>query len=288
LAVQYSQPEIALQEKIAMLAGIGVTRGEILMPDSLPEEGTRMTVPQTEAAGRNLVSLQRSPSFWDPDSECTIVFAKPAIERDLWMDYVRGACHNYRKHGVEKALDIDALRSGADTIIFVACVDSAGSVVGGVRGRGPYQSADECHAVHEWRGQPGQDAVRKMVTDRLPFGVVEMKTAWVTDDPERSRLLTTAMSRTSFHTMNLLDIQFIMATAAEHVLKQWLTSGGVLATKIPATPYPDRRYRTKLAWWDRSTFAKYADPKQLSMIFAEQKKLASRLDGMYLQTAFGE
>ena len=53
-----------------------------------------------------------------------------------------------------------------------------------------------------------------------------------------------------------------------------------LATKIPATPYPDHRYQTKLAWWDRSTFANHADPKQLSMIFAEQKELASRLDEM--------
>ena len=58
------------------------------------------------------------PSCWDPDSECTIVFAQPAIERELWTDYVRGACHSYRKHGVEKALDMDALRNGADTITF--------------------------------------------------------------------------------------------------------------------------------------------------------------------------
>ena len=247
-----------------------------------------MTVPQTEPASRIVVSLKNTPNYWDRDSECRIVFAQPAVERELWADYVRGACQSYRKHGVEKALDMDALRSGADTIIFVACVDGAGRVVGGVRGRGPYRSTDECHAILEWNGQPGQDAVRKMVSDRLPFGVVEMKTAWVTDDSERNGLLTTAMARTSSHTMNLLDIQFIMATAAEHVLKQWLSSGGLLATKIPATPYPDHRYRTKLAWWDRSTFAKHADPKQLSMIFAEQKKLAPRLDRRYLQMAFGE
>jgi hypothetical protein len=237
-----------------------------------------MTVPQTEVGGRNLVSLQRSPSCWDPDSECTIVFAQPAIERDLWMDYVRGACHNYRKHGVEKALDMDALRSGADTILFAACVNDAGRVVGGLRAKGPYQSADEAHAVLEWSGQPGQDAVWKMINDRLPFGVVEMKTAWVTDDPERSRQLTSAISRTPLHAMNLLDIQFIVATAASYVLKRWLSSGGLLATKIPATPYPDHRYETKLAWWDRCTFANHADPKQLSLFFAEQKKLASRLD----------
>ncbi len=158
-----------------------------------------------------LSACERSPSCWDPDSECTIVFAQPAIERALWIDYVRGACESYRKHGVERALDMDALQSGSDTILFAACVNDAGRVVGGLRARGPYQSADECHALLEWSGQPGQDAVRKMITDRLPFGVVEMKTAWVADDPERSRQLTSAISRTPLHAMNLLDIQFIVA-----------------------------------------------------------------------------
>jgi len=62
------------------------------------------------------------------------------------------------------------------------------------------------------------------------------------------------------------------------VLNRWLSSGGLLATKIPATPYPDDRYQTKLAWWDRRTFANHADPKQLSLFFAEQKELASRVD----------
>jgi hypothetical protein len=237
-----------------------------------------MTLPHPDPERRNVVSLERSPSCWDPVSECTIVFAQPTIERALWMDYVRGACQSYRKHGVERALDTDALQSGADTILFAACVNDAGRVVAGLRARGPYQTADECHAVLEWNGQPGQDAVRKMVTDRLPFGVVEMKTAWVTDDPDRSRQLTSAISRTPLHAMNLLDIRFIVASAAEYVLKRWLSSGGTLAPRIPATPYPDHRYQTKLAWWDRSTFANHADPKQLSMFIEAEKELAAYLD----------
>jgi hypothetical protein len=286
-----------LQEKISSLAGITAARSEILMIACAPfarrtpvissgdhsvgrltDEGTNMTISELEAGVRTLASLESSPSYWDPNSECTVVYAQPAIERDLWRDYVRGACRSYRKHGVERALDMDALRTGDDTVLFAACVNAAGRVVGGLRALGPYQSADECHAVLEWSGQPGLDAVRKMVTDRLPFGVVEMKTAWVTDDPERNRQLTRAISRTSLHAMNMLDIQFIVATAATHVLKRWLSSGGVLAAKIPATPYPDDRYQTKLAWWDRRTFANHADPKQLSAFFAEQKRMTPRLD----------
>jgi hypothetical protein len=246
-----------------------------------------MTAPELDATGRALSSLDRTPRCWDPDTGCFIVFANPAIERDLWADYVRGAYHNYRKHGVEKALDMDALRRGDDTTLFAALVNDKGRVLGGLRAKGPYRSADECHALVEWSGQPGLEAVRKMVTDRLPFGVVEMKTAWVTDDPERSRQLTSAISRTPLHAMNLLDIQFIVATAAEYVLKHWLSSGGLLAAKIPATPYPDHRYQTKLAWWNRRTFANHADPKQLSKYFAEQKIMAARLDegGDILATA---
>jgi hypothetical protein len=244
-----------------------------------------MTAPDLDAAGRNFASAEGTPSYWDPDTECTVVYAQPTIERELWRDFVRGACDSYRKHGVERALDVDALRRGDDTVLFAACVDNAGKVVGGLRGKGPYQSADECHALVEWSGQPGFSAVRKMVADRLPFGVVEMKTAWVTDDPERSRQLTSAISRTPLHAMNLLDIQFIVATAASYVLKRWLSSGGILAARIPATPYPDHRYQTKLAWWDRRTFANHADPKQLSLFFAEQKRMAPHEVGEALAIA---
>ncbi len=43
-----------------------------------------------------------------------------------------------------------------------------------------------------------------MITDRLPFGVVEMKSAWVSDDPARSGELTRVFARTAFPTMSLL------------------------------------------------------------------------------------
>jgi hypothetical protein len=235
-----------------------------------------MSVPHLDAASPVVASLRHSPSCWDPETECAIVFAHPTVEPDLWHDFVEGAARSYRSRGVEKALDMEALHSGADTILFAACVNRAGKVMGGLRAKGPYRSADEAHALQEWSGQPGYDAVRKMITDRLPFGVVEMKTAWVNDDPERSRQLTSAISRTPLHAMGLLDIQFIVATAASYVLKRWLSSGGILASKIPATPYPDERYETRLAWWDRRTFANHADPKQLSLYFAEQRRMTRR------------
>jgi hypothetical protein len=58
------------------------------------------------------------------------------------------------------------------------------------------------------------------------------------------------------------------------VLNRWLASGGVLAAKIPATPYPDERYQTKMMWWDRRTFTSHAEPSQLSAYFREAKEIA--------------
>ena len=43
---------------------------------------------------------------------------------------------------------------------------------------------------------------------------------------------------------------------------------------IPATPYPDKRYRTRMMWWDRRTFVNHAEPEQVSKILMEITALA--------------
>lgn len=230
------------------------------------------------AAWQNAISvdkfrLQHPLSWRDPDINCTLVISTPAAEPDLWAEYAAGARHSYSKHGVECALDSDALRSGTDTVMFFAVVDDAGQMVAGVRGIGPLRSADDSHAVVEWAGQPGQQAVRDMMTDRVPFGILEMKSAWVTDNPDQNRCLTAALARSGFYMMALLDVQFCMATAAAYVLNRWRSSGGVVAG-IPATPYPDERYQTKMMWWDRSNFVNYAEPEQVAKILTETQQLA--------------
>lgn len=216
--------------------------------------------------------LEQGFSWRDPDIGCTLVISQPSAEPGLWSEYLTGAYRNYRKHGVEGALDVERLRTGAGTTMFFAVIDDDGQVVAGLRAKGPLQSADDSHAVDEWEGQPGQQAVRNMITDRIPFGVLEMKAGWVTDDPDRNRLLIKAAARSGFHMMVMLDCQFCMATAATSVLNRWRSSGGV-AAPIPATPYPDERYRTKMMWWNRRDFFNYAEPDQVSKLVAETKYL---------------
>jgi len=222
------------------------------------------------------LSLPQGFSWRDPDIDCTLVVSHPSADPGLWSEYSAGAYRSYRKHGVESALDAEALRSGADTIMFFAVVDADGEVAGGLRARGPLRSAADAHAVTEWAGQPGQPAVRNMITDRIPFGVLELKSGWVLDDPRRNRCLTNSLARSALHMMVISDSRFCMATAATSVLKGWGSSGGVVAP-IPATPYPDERYRTRVMWWNRRDFFNYAQPDEVAKVLGETKLLLHEL-----------
>ena len=215
-----------------------------------------------------------------PDAKCRLVVSNPALDPALWTAYLDGAVRSYTEHGVQRTLNIDATRDGVDTHMFFAAVDGRGGVVGGARVVGPLWSADDSHAVIEWEGSPGAVAVSKMINDRVPFGVVEVKSAWADSASRHRDAIAAALARTALPIMALSGVQFVMATAAAHVLDRWRASGGVVAATIPAVAYPDERYRTKMMWWDRSTIANHADPKQLSRMYEETGELMRDVEAL--------
>jgi hypothetical protein len=209
----------------------------------------------------------------DADTGCTLVMATPSAEPQLWQEYLGGAQRSYRSFGVEDALELDSIRDGNDTAMFFAALDDTGQMIAGVRAKGPLESAEESHALVEWAGHPGQAAVRKMINDRVPFGILEMKAAWVSPQSKDNGAVAKALARTGFWAMAVLDVQFCMATAAAYVLERWKSSGGVVAP-IPAAPYPTENYHTKMMWWDRRTFANHGEPDQIAKILAEMSTVA--------------
>jgi hypothetical protein len=219
------------------------------------------------------VQIRENLSLWILNTNCRLVVSKPALDPTLWDEYLGGALCAYAKHGVERTLSLDTISDGADTELLFAAVDADGKVVGGARAVGPLWSAEDSHALVEWAGSPGRLAARKMIDDRVPYGVVEVKAAWVDDDFHHSGSIAAALARVALPIMALLEVQFVMATAAAHVLDRWRSSGGVVATTIPAVAYPDQRYRTKMMWWDRNTLANSADPRQFSRMSIETNKL---------------
>lgn len=247
-----------------------------------------MTTALSPTSASQKLRLQENLSVWIPEAECQLVVSQPGLDPMLWNQYLQGALRSYRKHGVDCVLDLDAISDGEDTELFFAAVDAQGHVVGGARVVGPLRSADDSHAVVEWAGNPGLPAVRKIISDRVPFGVAEVKSAWADSISHRSGSITTALARIPSPIMALMGVQFVMATAAAHVLDRWRSSGGVVTAKIPAAAYPDEHYRTRMMWWDRRTVANHAEPQQLSKMLVETRKLmrdADALSGIALVTA---
>jgi hypothetical protein len=237
-----------------------------------------MTTVSLDTTTAEKFSLPKSFSWRDSHINCTLAVAQPSTDPELWSEFVAGAHRSYRMRGVEDALDVDTMRTGSDTCMFFVVLDDAGRMLAGLRAKGPLRSADDSHAVIEWAGQPSQQAVRDMITDRLPFGVLEMKSGWVAEDADRDLDLTTPLSRSPFHMMALIDVQFCMATAASYVLNRWRSSGGAVAG-IPATPYPDERYQTKMIWWNRQDFVRHAEPAQVAKTLIETRQLIREFYG---------
>ncbi|OBH04118.1 hypothetical protein A5696_05495 [Mycobacterium sp. E2699] len=228
-------------------------------------------------SGFDGVSLGAGAGWRDQATGCWVAASTPEAEPELWDQYLDGALRSYRRHGLEWVLDLDAVRDGADTTLFFAAIDPGGRVVGGTRVVGPLRSADESHALEEWKDSPGRAVLSHMITNRIPFGVVEVKSAWTDSREYGSRALSRVLARTAMPMMTLLGVQFVMATAAAHVLEQWQSSGGVVASRIPAAAYPTEDYRTKVMWWDRRTIATHAEPEQFKLMCAENSEILCRI-----------
>jgi hypothetical protein len=217
-----------------------------------------------------------STYWWDAETGCSVTMATPSAEVGLFEQYYEGAVASYTRYGVRSALDESVALCAADTVLFWAITDRRGRVVGGVRAKGPLRCPDDSRAVIEWGDQPGIGQVRKMIADRVPFGVLEMKGAWLDDDPDAKQRPTKIIPRSGFHGMQLVGANFLMATAATHVLERWSSSGGLVAP-IPGTPYPDERYRTKMMWWDRSNFTQHGEPNTVAAIVREMAYVHRRI-----------
>jgi hypothetical protein len=167
-------------------------------------------------------------------------------------------------------LDLNALSSGDTTSLFFVAIGPDENVVAGVRFHGPLQSASEAHALEEFASDPdGVATIRRLIDDRLMFGITEIKGGWVDQDFPRRGDLGNALARSFLHGMNVLGVQFAFCTAATHAIGRWLTTGGREVTGLKPVAYPDDRYRTGMMWWDTSTINVYGDPAQLRRFFVE-------------------
>ncbi|MFW0795286.1 hypothetical protein AAFP30_15840 [Gordonia sp. CPCC 205515] len=212
-------------------------------------------------------------SLRDDRSKTTLVVGTPESTPLVWNDYICGAQRSYSARGVADALEFDAVRHGQKTHIFCAVVDDDGNVVGGLRVQGPYQRVIESHAVYEWAGQPGQSHLMSAIASRIPGGLAEVKAAYVDAPKETAPHVAGLLARLGLVVMTVTGCQYLMATAADYVLDRWQSGGGRIDTSIPATPYPDERYRTRAMFWNSQTIAEDANPRVWRQMWSEYNEL---------------
>lgn len=205
----------------------------------------------------------------DPHSRTTVVFATPRSAPGIWSEYLDLAHASYEARGVAAAIEYDAVRDGGSTRLFCAVVDYRARVVAGLRLQGPYLHPGQSHALHEWAGRPGRSLLVNAIDARIPYGIGEIKTAFVDPAASRPGAVAAALARTPLAFMSLTGARFMMATAADYVLDRWQSGGGRIDDSIPATPYPDDRYRTRVMFWDRRTIADDADPAMWRQMCAD-------------------
>ncbi len=216
---------------------------------------------------------RRVGNYYDPFSGCHFVIARPSAQPELWSAYLGGARASYRRFGVERVLEYEKTRDGTSTALFFAALDGDGQVAGGMRAQGPYMQAAQAHALVEWAGRDGAAALRNEISERIPSGVIEMKTGWVKHGAPRRPELTAAIARVFVHSMTLLGARHALGTVAAHAVARWQTTGGTVSRTVAPVAYPDDRYLTSPMWWDRETYADLAAADQLPRLIDESAQL---------------
>lgn len=217
-----------------------------------------------------------SRSFVDTRSGCVFYLTTPRARPDLWAGYLAGALAAYQHYQVQQALDYEQTRSGDTTTLFFAAVDPGGRVVAGIRVQGPYSDVDDVVSARPWWGRPAGVGLRRVLAQRILIGMTEVRGMWIDRTCEQRRLLGPAIARCMAHAPLVCDVPFSFGTVASFTIARARSAGAAVLGDLPATAYPDQRYRTVPLLWDTSRYAVMADSDQYDQLRAEWVVLGVR------------
>lgn len=209
----------------------------------------------------------------------TLVLATPQTAPALWRRYIDTALQTYAARGVADALDYDEVVDGTRTRMFCAVLDDTGRVIAGLRVQGTYLAASDSHALVEWSGRPGRDALVTAIESRLYDGLIEVKAAFVAADAPDPSAVAAILARSAPLLLEWTGARHLMATAADYVLDRWRSSGGRVDESVEPTPYPTAEYRTQVMFWDVTSLARDAEPAVWARMRAEWSQLVANRGG---------
>lgn len=188
-------------------------------------------------------TLADARSYAVPGTGLRIAVTTPRSHPDLWAAHLDGLDRLYAEHGVSDASRVDEEQT---SLVFTA-VDEDGRVVSGIRSSGPLATPEDSQALGVWGGAPW---VREVIAGWIPDGLVETKGFWMERAFAGRRELLASIKRAPVVAPAVLGARYGMGTAA-HTMRLFRAAGATVVDSIPAVPYPDDRYLTSLAYWDR-------------------------------------
>ena len=212
-------------------------------------------------------------SFVDQDSGVRFEGHHPLDRPDLWKIYLNEAEGKYRSHGFEGTLRRQDLEDGQGVPLFFIGFSPEGEPVVGVRFHGPLEGSHEAFLMEEMAASPEIDDIRAMIDNEVRLGAIEVKGAWSKGVTSTGVRLITAINRSVTHAMNWLGAEFAIAAISDTLVEVARPAGGRVVGSA-SVPYPDERYRTICASWERSRSYELCTPPNQQALRRESEELS--------------
>ncbi|MGH9110206.1 MAG: Rv1355c family protein [Acidimicrobiales bacterium] len=216
------------------------------------------------------VRYRYGASFVDRTSGLRFEGHHPAARPDRWRQYLDGAVHEYERYGVAHLIDRRALERAEGVSLFFVGVDPSDRVVAGVRCHGPLDPDAVAQALVEMASSPEIDQLRAAVERVKPYGVIELKGAWLR--LSRSRQADDPFNRVPVHALEWLGAEVaLLAVTARLEAPMELIGARRMGREVAR--YPTERHRTILMGLHRARYRSQARPDFPPHIRRESEQL---------------
>ncbi len=178
--------------------------------------------------------------------ELTLFTAEPEDEPELWQIYLDGAAQRYSAYDIGVLLE-EILHAAAHSRTFFVLAKLRGQFVGGMRAHAALPGG-QLPLVDELEGFLPAEAVRAALAARSP--AIHCGGLWIRRGTVNSGPIARVLIEQDVVLARRVGARFIVGTAAEHIIGRFEQMGNYVDPTLPAFPFPDDRYLTRLIWKD--------------------------------------
>ncbi len=176
--------------------------------------------------------------------EVTLYTAEPDSEPEMWMQYLEGAAERYHTYNIKVLMEAIAHARRSSRTLFVMAM-YRGAFVGGMRAHAALPGS-HLPLVEELEGYLPSEAVHASLDAHAP--AIHCGGLWIRRGTVNSGIIARLLIEQDIEMARRLNANWIVGTAAEHILSRFTSMGNFVDPDLPAFPFPDERYLTRVIW----------------------------------------